>query len=144
MKEYDLSQYRAIRKEIADINRRIEESKQAEIVPFGTVKGSSKYFPYTPMTFHVAGIDPAEATRRQKDISDLLRQREVKRDELIKKLIEIEAYINRIPDSTIRTIFRLHYIDGLNQMQIARRVNYTQGRVSQIIKGYLKSNKINN
>ena len=142
MTERELSQYKAIRNEIADLNRRIEETKQAEIIPFGTVKGSSKYFPYTPMTFNVAGIDPADAKQRQDKISDLLRDREVKRDELIKQQIEIERYISGINDSTTRTIFRMYFIDGVNQFQIAKKVNYTQARVSQIIKSHIKINKI--
>ena len=110
---------------------------------FGTVKGSSKYFPYTEMNFHVSGMDPADTDIRQDQLSELLRQREVQRDELLKKQIEIEQYIASIKDSTTRTIFRMYFLDGLNQFLIARKVNYSQGRVSQIIKQYLKSNKIN-
>jgi hypothetical protein len=140
--EKELSQYKALRTEIADLNRRIAETKQAEVVPFGTVKGSSKYFPYTPQTFTVAGIDPADATQRQDKVSELLRQREVQRDELLKKQLEIERYISGISDSTTRTIFRLYFIDGVNQWEIGRKTNYTQSRVSKIIKDYLKRNKI--
>ncbi len=134
MTEKELSQYKAIKNEIADLNRRIAEVKEAEIVPFGTVKGSSKYFPYTPQTFKVAGIDPADATQRQEKVSELLRQREIQRDELLKKQIEIEKYITGIQDSTTRTIFRLYYIDGLNQWQIAKKIGYDQSVVSRKIK----------
>lgn len=142
MTEKELSQYKAIKKEIADLNKRIEETKQAEIVPFGTVKGSSKYFPYTPMTFHVAGIDPADATQRQKEISELLRQREFQKNELLKKQIEIEGYISGIQDSTTRTIFRMYYIDGLSQWEIARKLGYDQSIISRKIKGYIKLHKM--
>ena len=134
MTEKELSQYKAIKNEIVDLNRRIAEVKEAEIVPFGTVKGSSKYFPYTPQTFKVAGIDPADATQRQEKVSELLRQREIQRDELLKKQIEIEKYITGIQDSTTRTIFRLYYIDGLNQWQIAKKIGYDQSVVSRKIK----------
>jgi DNA-directed RNA polymerase specialized sigma subunit len=142
--EAELSQYKAIKKEIEDLDQRITDMKQAEVVQFGTVKGSSKYFPYTPMNFHVAGIDPSDAKAREKNISDLLRQREVQRDMLVKKQLEIEKYIENISNSTTRTVFRLYFIDGNSQFQIARKVNYSQGRISQTIKSYLKSNKINN
>jgi hypothetical protein len=136
--EKELSQYKAIKKEIEDLNRRIAETKEsAEIILFGTVKGSSKYFPYTPTLFGVAGIDPADATQRQDKVSELLRQREVLRDELLKKQIDIENYIAGIQDSTTRIVFRMLYIDGKNQIQISRRVNYTQARVSQLIKKQL-------
>ena len=138
MTEKELSQYKAIKKEIEDLNRRIAETKEsAEIVLFGTVKGSSKYFPYTPTLFGVAGIDPADATQRHEKISELLRQREVQRDELLKKQIEIEKYIAGIQDSTTRTIFRMYYIDGINQWQIARKLGYERSAISQKIRRHL-------
>lgn len=136
--EKELSQYKAIKNEIADLTKRIHETKQAEVVPFGTVKGSSKYFPYTSQTFKVAGIDPADATHRQKQITELLRQREIQRDELLKKQVEIENYISGIKDSTTRTIFRMYFIDGLSQWQIARKLGYEQSSISQRIRRFMK------
>jgi RNA polymerase sigma factor (sigma-70 family) len=139
--EKELSQYKAIKKEIEDLNRRINETKEsAEIVLFGTVKGSSKYFPYTPTLFGVAGIDPADATQRQDKVSELLRQREVLRDELLKKQIDIENYIAGIKDSSTRTIFRMYYIDGLSQLQIARKMGYDQSSISQKIRRFINRN----
>ncbi len=142
MTEKELSQYKALKNEIADLNRRIAETKQAEIVPFGTVKGSSKYFPYTPMTFHVAGIDPADATQRQEKVSELLRQREVQRDELLKKQIEIERYISGISDSTTRTIFRMYYIDGMTQEKIGDSLHMDRSVVSRKIAKQLISKHV--
>lgn len=133
MTEKELSQYKALRNEIADLNRRIAETKQAEVVPFGSVKGSSKYFPYTPQTFIVAGIDPADATQRQKDISELLRDREIKWDELVKKQIEIERYISGISDSTTRTIFRMYFIDGLTREDIGKKLFFDRSVISRRI-----------
>ena len=142
MTEKELSQYKAIKNEIVDLNRRITEAKEAEIVQFGTVKGSSKYFPFTPMTFKVAGIDPADATQRQDKVSELLRQREVQRDELLKKQIEIEKYIAGIPDSSSRIIFRMYFIDGESQWQIAKKLGYDQSRVSRKIDRILKTHSM--
>lgn len=133
MTEKELSRYKAIKNEIADLNRRVAEAKEAESVTFGTVKGSSKYFPYTPMTFKVDGIDPANVTQRQEKVSELLRQREIQIDELLKNQIEIEQYIAGIQDSTTRTIFRMYFIDGMNQYQIARKIGYDQSVVSRRI-----------
>ena len=143
MTEAELSQYKAIKNEITDLNKRIDEAKHGEVMQFGTVKGSSKYFPYTPKNFHVSGMDPADTDVRQKEITELLRQREVQRDELVKNQVKIEKYIQGINDSNTRTIFRLYFLDGMTQFQIARKTNYSQGRISQTIKEYLKTNKIN-
>lgn len=141
MTEKELSQYKAIKNEIADLNRRIKEAKEGPVMSFGTVKGSSKYFPYTEQNFHVSGMDPSDTNIRQKQISELLRQREVQRDELMKKQIEIEQYIAEIKDSTARTIFRLYFIDGMSQWQIAKRLGYDQSSISHRIKRFIKNNK---
>lgn len=141
MTEKELGQYRAIKNEISDLNRRIKEAKEGPVMGFGTVKGSSKYFPYTEQNFHVSGMDPADTDIRQKQVSELLRQREVQRDELMKKQIEIEQYIAQIKDSTTRTIFRMYFIDGLNQPQIARKLGYDQSSISHKIKRFIKNNK---
>lgn len=140
MTEKELSQYKAIKKEIEDLDRRIAETKEsAEIIQFGTVKGSSKYFPYTPTTFKVAGIDPADAMQRQEKISELLRQREVQRDELLKKQIDIEQYIAGIQDSTTRIILRMYYIDGDSQWKIAKSLYIDQSVVSRRLSRSLNS-----
>lgn len=101
---------------------------------FGTVKGSSKYFPYTPQKFHVSGMDPADTDKRQNEITELLRLREFQRDELIKKQVQIEKYISEIKDSMTRIIFRLYFIDGMTQHQIARKTGYDQSVISRKIK----------
>lgn len=137
MTEQDLNQYKAIKKEIADLDRRIQEIKEAPVISFGTVKGSSKYFPYTPQNFHVTGIDPTDVSKREKKISELLLQREIQRDMLVKKQLEIERYIAGISDSTTRTIFRMYYIDGKSQWEIARKLGYERSAISQRIRRYL-------
>lgn len=144
MTENDLLQYRSIKNEIKDLDKRINEAKKAEIIECGIVKGSSKYFPYTLQNFRVSGIDPSDISKKQETINNLIKLREFKRNELIKKQFEIEEYIANISDSAVRIIFRMHYIDGENQSKIARITHYTQGRISQIIKSYIKTNKINN
>lgn len=139
MTEKELCQYKAIKNEIADLNRRIAETKEAEIVPFGTVKGSSKYFPYTSMTFHVAGIDPADATQRQEAISELLRQREVQRDELLKKQIEIEKFITGVHNSTDRTIFRMIAFDGRTKTEVGEALGYDRSNILKRMKRYIRT-----
>jgi DNA-directed RNA polymerase specialized sigma subunit len=136
--EKDLNQYKAIKKEIADLNRRIRETKEGEVVHLGIVKGSSKNFPYNTKNFHINGIDPEDASRRQELLVKLLRQREAQKDELLKKQMEIENYIFGINDSTTRTIFRMYFIDELSQLQIANRTGYDQSVVSRKIKQYLR------
>lgn len=144
MTEQELRQYKAVKNEILDLNRRIEETKQTETVSLGTVRGSSSHFPYIPQTFKVVGIEPEDMVQKQKEVSKLLKQREAKRDELLKIQKEIEDYINGIPDSITRMIFRMYFLDGLNQIEIGRKAGYDQGTVSRKIKNYLKLHKMHN
>jgi hypothetical protein len=134
-------QYRAIKDEIKDIEKRIEETKKVEIIECGVVKGSSKHFPYTPQNYHVYGIDPVDASKKQKEISELLRQREYKRSELIAKEIELEEYIADIQDSTTRLIFRKHFIDGDNQIKIGKDLGYDQSVISRKIRACINLHK---
>lgn len=120
MTERELSQYKAIKSEIADLKRRIEETKRLD------------------KTFQIAGTDPAEAAQRQEKVLDLLRQRETQKDELVEMQREMEDYINKIPDSLTRVIFRMYFFDGLNQLEIGRKTGYDQGTVSRKIKSYFK------
>lgn len=142
MTEKELGEYRRIKDEIADLNERIEETKKCEVVQFGTVKGSSKYFPFTPKSFHVSGIDPTDISKKQEEITDLLREREVQRDELIKQQRKIENYISTINDSTTRLIFRLYFFDGLNQIEIGHKTGYDQSMISRKIKNHIKMHKM--
>ena len=47
-------------------------------------------------------------------------------------------WIEAIPDSLTRRIFRMYYVDGMNQSRIAKRVHLSQSQVSRKIDGFLK------
>ena len=72
------------------------------------------------------------------EIDKQIRIREKRREQVEKLITEIEQFIAEIPDSRDRQIFELIYIDGKKQREVAEKVGYSKGRVSQIISGYLK------
>lgn len=51
---------------------------------------------------------------------------------------EIEQFVEAISDSLTRRIFRMYYIDGISQENVAKAVGYSRGRVSQKINDFLK------
>lgn len=53
---------------------------------------------------------------------------------------EVEQWIEQIPDSTTRRIFRMYYEDGQGQQAIAMQLHVDQSRVSRKINAYLKAN----
>lgn len=66
---------------------------------------------------------------------------EKQRDNLKKKCWEIEEWVETIPDSLTRRIFRTYYIDGQiqpSQEKVAKKVNIVQSEVSKKISRYLK------
>lgn len=78
---------------------------------------------------------------------DYLKERHLKNkwqhriDDLTADCIEVELWIEEIPDSITRRIFRLHYIDGLSQNKVGRIVHLSQASVSEKISNYVKSDK---
>ncbi len=137
MDKKKLSQLRPLKRELVLIDERLEKLyERQENVPtvLGKVTGSSRDFPYTEVRTSVLMDEPKEMDEIDKQI----RIRE-KRGEQVEKLItEIEQFIAEVPDSRDRQIFELIYIDGKKQREVAEKVGYSKGRVSQIISGYLK------
>lgn len=55
-------------------------------------------------------------------------------DELTAECMEVESWIENIPDSLIRRIFRMHYMDGKSQEEVAKAVHMSQSNVSRKLK----------
>lgn len=125
-----------INKRLIERNRQKIEDEQAKEIPtvMGKVTGSSQDFPYIGRRFSVEMDEPVEAeksarriVRWENEIKKARRQNE-----------EIEKFISGIKDVRDREIFTYRYIDGMKVVDVAKNVNYTKGRVSQIIKKYVK------
>ena len=137
MDKKKLSQLRPFKRELVLIDKRLEKLyERQENVPtvLGKVTGSSRDFPYTEVRTSVLMDEPKEMDEIDKQI----RIREKRREQVEKLITEIEQFIAEIPDSRDRQIFELIYIDGKKQREVAEKVGYSKGRVSQIISGYLK------
>lgn len=51
---------------------------------------------------------------------------------------KVENFIEDIPDSMTRRIFRMYFFDCMSQQKISRKVHISQSEVSKIISEYLK------
>ena len=60
-------------------------------------------------------------------------------EQLQKEVDEVEEWIEAIPDGMTRRCFRMVYIDGLTQHQVAKRVHLDRSRVSRKMDDYLKN-----
>jgi hypothetical protein len=135
MTEKELNQYRAMINEINDMNNRISVIMKYKDVPCAAISGTN--LTNTPIHFEEPEPDPDIVTSRENLITELIRHREVQKNLLIKKLLEIEQYIAGINNSEIRTIFRMYFIDGISQLQISRFMGYDQSVISRKIRGYI-------
>lgn len=115
-----LAEYCELREEIFDLEKRIHKIERDGLIEKDSVKGSSKYHPYTLHNMVVEG--PGGGTIR---LLEILRQKLSKQYErLLEQQIEIEDFIETIEKPKLREIFRLRYLDGYTWYQIALECGY--------------------
>lgn len=97
--------------------------------------GNDVIFDYStgyPMPQAVVGFDYEKYKR--------LQERDQRRKEqLEQECTEIETFVENIDDSLTRRIFRMMYIQGRKQKEIAKLTHIDQSTVSKKINDYLKS-----
>ena len=143
-----LVQYCDMKEEIKDIRAKIKKlDKFLENPPIvsDTVRGTRKNGTTGPIK--ITGIpDPMYARRRRlrERYQQLLERKEV---ELLELICQAEEYIQTIPKSELRIMFRLYYIDGHNYVGVARRMcsmfprrRYTEESVRKKITRFFEEN----
>lgn len=113
MTKAELEEVFHIEKEIRDLERRIarteKQSEMASDIVQNGYKGHAVIY----------GIDVKRAYKLQYAYERLKKFKIM----LVEKKQEIEEYIEKIPFSEIRSIFRFRYIDNKNWVQIAHEMN---------------------
>jgi RNA polymerase sigma factor (sigma-70 family) len=135
MTEKELKDYRKLCREVDDLRQRLEKEKNREIpVVSGKVRGSMREFPY--IETHV-GVELFEPEAMEVSL-ERIRRYQTKLLEAERKKLEIEQFVEGISDPELRLIFRYRFLDGLKQVEIAKRLNMTQSNVSKLISKKLK------
>ena len=139
MDKKKLNQYRALVKEIPKIKSDIAKlERRLEDVPTvsGKVMKSGDEFPYIQGHVTVEMAEPKLAT----EIKNQIRLKELRLNKAERDKTAIEQFIAGIEESTDRMIFELLYLSEkrISQTKVGDTVGYSQGRISQIIKTYLK------
>ena len=112
-----LVQYCEMKEEIKDLRQRIMKLDKflqdppivADTVTIGPIK--------------VTGIPDPIYRRKQAARERYKKLLELKEAELLELTTQAEEYIDSIPKSELRIMFRLYYIDGLTWVQVAHRMN---------------------
>lgn len=115
-----LKQYGDLQVEIKEIEKRIKKLENFKI-EHDKVRGSSNVFPYTERSFTIEGYNIQDVDRVSR-IKKLLDNRKNKCEDM---KLQIEEFINTIPDSRTRRVFQYRYIDNLPWLQIAYRIGKT-------------------
>ena len=119
-----LVQYCEMKEEIKDLRRRIQKlDRFLENPPLvaDVVKGTRRDGTIGPIK--ITGIPEPEYIRKQGIRERYRKLLEAKEAELLELTCQAEEYIQSIPKSELRIMFRLYYIDGLTWVQVAHRMN---------------------
>ncbi len=143
-----LAQYCDMKEEIKDIRTRIKKlDKFLENPPLvsDTVKGTRKDGTIGPIK--ITGIPDPVYARKQKLRARYQQLLESKEAELLELTCQAEEYIQSIPKSELRIMFRIYFIDGCNYAGVARQMNgmftrrrYTEDSVKKKILRFFEKN----
>lgn len=103
-----LEQYRALKIEIRNLERRISDMQTETVSSCDIVKMSSPEFPFTEHSSKVIG-HAIDKTTLQKVVG-------IYKDRIEKAmamLLEVETFISSVEDSEMRELLRLRYVEGL-------------------------------
>lgn len=122
MTREQLEQYRSNMEEIKELTYKLEHLGDGD-----ALIGNDVVFDYRtgyPKPQSVVGYDYELEARRR----DMYSKRIIK---LKEECADTETWIDSIPNSLTRRIFRMSFIDGLSQQKVARRVHLSQSAISK-------------
>lgn len=122
-----LESYRSEKQEIQELKYKLQNLKTEDFV------GNDVIFDYRsgfPAPQSVVGTDmKSYYARKNHLLSEIVR--------LKQRCQDVEKWIDDIPDSIHRRIFRMRYEDGKKQQEIAAILHIDQSNVSKKIENYL-------
>ena len=130
MTKQQLESYRSMKEEITELKYDINHLGQDD-----SLIGNDVIMDYRsgyPVPQSVVGYDFEKEQRLKARYREKIVQIE-------KQCQEVEEFIENIPDSMTRRIFRLYYLDGKKQKEIARMVHMDRSRISRKIDDFLKN-----
>lgn len=138
MEREQLERYLSQKEEIRELRYKLEHLGEGD-----SLMGNSTIFDYStgyPRPQVVVGYDYNKERR--------LRERyETRLEKLQVDCEETEQWIEAIPDSQTRRIFRMYYLEGETQQKIGKKLHLDQSSVSRKIENFLKlhsTHKIHN
>lgn len=126
-----LEAYRSEKQEIIELRHKLHSLKVEDYIGNDVIMDYRSGFP-VPQS--VVGTDiGAYWAHQDRLISEISR--------LEWRCQEVEQWIEQIPDSTTRRIFRMYYEDDQGQQAIANQLHIDRSLVSKRISNYIKNNQ---
>lgn len=132
-----LNRYKPNKKELALLDRqlnrlygRLEEVEEVS----GKVSKSSDDWPYIQEHMTVRMAEPKAASK----IKDKIRVKESRRKTVMCEVLEVEGFVESLPDGIERQILEMVYLEGMSQGEAAEMIGYSKGRISQMISNVVK------
>lgn len=125
-----LEAYRSEKDEIAELQCKLDHLGEGD-----SMIGNDTVFDYRkgyPVPQAVVGYDYDKHCRTEERYLNQI-------GKLRKNCEEVEKWIEDIPDSLTRRIFRMRYIEGMSQQKIAKKIHLHQSNVSRKIDDVLKN-----
>ena len=123
-----LEAYRSEKQEIQELKYKLQNLKAEDFTGNDVIMDYRSGFP-VPQS--VVGTDlGAYYTRKAHLTSEIFR--------LEQRCQETEQWIEEIPDSLTRRMFRLYFVDGKNQKDIAKQIHTDRSVISRKINNYIQ------
>lgn len=125
-----LESYRSKKDEIRELRYTLDHLGDDD-----SMIGNDTIFDYStgyPRPQSVIGFD-------QKKYNRMRGQYQSRMQQLQEECAAVELWIEEIPDSLTRRIFRMYYVEGRKQRQISRAVHLDRSSVSKKIDAFLKT-----
>lgn len=125
MKREDLEQLRALKQELDTLCK-----TYLHLPPFkevGDTYGDYKTGRKVVKVIH--GTSIARSSKLKEKIN-------IKKRELEKEILDLEDFLEAVPDAEIRDIFRLYYAEGLSQQEIGKAKGYSRQAIGYKIESF--------
>ena len=147
-----LIQYVEMKEEIKDLRRRIHENEREltklenMIVTDSVTRGKRGKKPLG--TVKITGRPTAAISMKQSLLKKRNKKLEVSEAELLELTSQAEEYIETIPKSELRIMFRFYFLDGMSYLKVAKQMNcvfpkrdikYTDENVKKRIQRYFEN-----
>ena len=136
-------QYSNMQEEVKRMRADIRKTEDdiAKMLAEGTVQDKVKGGLGGIQGFKVEGFPITAFEKRKRILRHKVDRLIEKENELLEMIESIEIFIDNIPVSRDRRIFRGIYFEGKTQMEVAEEINISQAQVSRLEKKALRSMK---